>query len=240
MIMCKIDWCSQLLLQSYSERMYAPFHTTSPMQMHTAMETPALSSASVFPMDLTWSTSRIQQACPSPPDNSIVVTPPAEGPTGFSPPPYPYPNWSNFESSGPQQQGLPMVSATIHSDCYFDGSSLENSPLSSPGSSDSATALHEVDEMVYSQSPPSISMSASQLCDNFYTQRVSMVQTSHYEPASSIYSPAAASPIMVPAAGYDAPARVYGSPMSARMERTQEPAVERVQKEIKMPQSKQA
>lgn len=213
--------------------MYAPFHTTSSMPMHPVMETPALSTASVFPMDLTWSTSRMQQACPSPSDNSIVVTPPSEGPNGFPPPPYPYPTWSNYDSP----QNMPIVSATLHSDCYFDGSSLENIPLSSPGSSDSAAALHEVDEMLYSQSPPSMAMPTSLLCDSYYTQG-SIVPTTQYEAPTSIYS-AAASPIIVPTSRYEAPARVYGSSMSGRVERTQEPA-EHVQKEIKMPQSKHA
>ena len=222
--------CFQLLLQGYSERMYAPFNV--PSSVHQVMETPALSTASVFPVNLTWSSSRSHQACPSPADNSIVVTPPAEASAGFPPPPYPYPTWSNFDS----RQSIPMVS-NIHSDCYFDGSSLENSPLSSPGSSDSTTSMHEVDDMLFSQSPPSMAMSASPLCDNFYTQ-VSMVPSTQYESASSIYS-SSASPIIIPTTAYNAPApaSVYGSPMSCRVERVQEP-VEHVQKEIKMPQSK--
>ncbi len=174
-----------------------------------------------------WSTAQIPSTqAHSAPLNSMVLTPPPEA-SGFPPAyPYPVPSW-NYGLSSHQPVTSSMAPTTLQSsiaDSYLYGSSLEDSPLSSPGSTDSNLALQEpqlVEDMAYVHSQQALTTSSkshSPLCDNVYTQASTMVP-SRYEPVmtSSSFNTSII-PNMENKSGID-----FGIHM---------------QKEVKMPQSK--
>lgn len=150
------------------------------------MDGVATSTHSSLPLDLTWSTGEMSA------NNSIVITPPPEG--NKLPPPYPYPNsWANYGQAGfsispsSTSYGLPSVTSSIPTTNSFYGSSLEYSPISSPGSTDSNLAICEsqlVDDLSYSQ--PAMTKSHSPLCSNYFTE-VNMASAAEYNPAMTSY-----------------------------------------------------
>lgn len=165
-----------------------------------------------------WTTTQIPSTT-----NSMVLTPPPEA-SGF-PPAYPYsiPSW-NYGLAPVTSSVAPTTLQSSAADSYLYGSSLEDSPLSSPGSTDSNLALQQeppvTDDMVYahSQNLTTSTKSHSPLCDNVYTQASTMF-SSGFEPimTSSSFSTSIL-PSMENKNGID-----FGIHM---------------QKEVKMPQSK--
>ena len=128
------------------------------------------------------------------PATSTLSTPPPES-TGF-PPSYPYP-WTpmqtyNFPSHAPHTAYSSMAAPGSLSvaECYLRGSSLEDSPLSSPGSCNDGSSYHDqtlMDEQFAHTSCPSTSSivagmnrSQSPLISHVYgamTQSVDMMTT---------------------------------------------------------------
>lgn len=164
--------------------------------------------------------------------HSIVATPPPEGP----PPPYPYPTWCPppVTSAIPSTMPMPTTMPSSLGD-YLSGSSIEYSPISSPGSVHSCnlSAVHEPqmpDDLMYSQSSMTVS-SKSPLChDIYYSEAVNMIPTTNgYQPVATT----AYDPIMT--TGYQ-PVTSYqtlpSSPATTISESSFGP------KEVKMPQSK--
>ena len=141
-----------------------------------------------LPLDTTWSSApmsttaatSLQLQC------SFVVTPPPEM-HGF-PPAYPYPTttWQDFTCIPPPIQPIAssMAPTTTVTDCYLKGSSIVDSPLSSPGSTDSSPPIHEMpDDLLYGQTTSS--KSPSPLCYNVYSHPAIPAA---YEPTMNGYS----------------------------------------------------
>ena len=200
--------------------------------MVNGMDAVGLADSPGFP---SWSTNNVpatpHSSLPATP-HSIVATPPPEGP----PPPYPYPTWCSppVTSEIPTTVSMPTTMPSTNLGDYLSGSSIEYSPLSSPGSVNSCnlSAVHEPqlsDDLMYSQS--SIAMgTTSHLCEMYYSDAVNAIpvttgyqsgattaydtiMTTGYPPVTS-YQPVATSPVTT------IPDSTFGP------------------KEVKMPQSK--
>ena len=111
--------------------------------------------------------------------NEVLATPPPES-NGFTLS-YPYPSWLDYGISANQATSsmtlttMANTPSFVHTDCYISGSSLEESPLSSPGSSvDCSQTMHErymPDELTYMHSQLPITTHTrphSPLCDHAY------------------------------------------------------------------------
>lgn len=123
-----------------------------------------------------WATSSAH-AYPSAYQHHLLTTPPPEG-NGF-PPAYPFPSWQTYGFASNQVVGAscmtqPIATGTqsfVHGDPYVLGSSLEESPLSSPSSCEGSHTPHESEDVAYMQNQAPITTTArshSSHCNSVY------------------------------------------------------------------------
>ncbi len=221
------------------------------------------SDSGISSSDYTWSTANI-------PDTSAryqMQTPSPElSPPGL-PPPYPYStaSWSTY--SHPLATPTTSIAGNL-SDHYLFGSSVDYSPLSSPGSAD-GMQVRKSQQIAGQTMAMSTSSHYSALCDNYYT----MIPSSSYEPVMTNYSPTRSPALeeknefectsMTPSSSYEpvttnSPALEEKNectsmipssshePITTNCSPARSPALEEKseleygQKEVKMPQSKQS
>lgn len=163
---------------------------TSSLLLANGMET-AVTTADLaaMPLDTTWSSAPMASVHTQA-QYSMVITPPPEA-TSVFPPAYSYPaaTWQDYGLPPNQPIASTMAPTSMHStanDCYLNGSTLVDSPISSPSSTDSNLSIHDgPDDLSYGQ--PAMTTSAkspSPLCYNVYTH----AQVSNgYEPTMSSF-----------------------------------------------------
>lgn len=187
------------------------------------MDVTATSTDSALPLDLGWPTASLSGSSL----HSIVVTPPPEG----LPPPYPYPPW--YAPPPPVTSSIPTAMHPSNLADYLYGSSIEYSPLSSPGSisNSNLNAAHEqqlMDDLTMAMSvstkPP--------LCDVYYSEANSVIPTTGYQPMTTGYQPVMTTEYQPPVTttGYQP---VASSPTTQILHNDLG-----APKEVKMPQSK--
>lgn len=156
---------------------------TTSLMLANGMETAVTSSDFNLPLDTTWSTAPMTTAASSLHTQYSIVTPPPEV-SGF-PPAYPYavapPSWQDYALPPSQPIASTTASTSMQStlsDSFLTGTSVAESPLSSPGSTDGNLSV-PADDLTCTTS----SKSPSPLCYAYSHANIG------YEPIVNNFSP---------------------------------------------------